>query len=309
MKKSQLETMDELPFADKTNEYKEAVIEHVTKKVGQGKYQTSESFIGWMGGKSRMAKELIAMMPPHKVYVEAFMGSAAVFFAKPKVETNILNDKNSLLVNLFTILADAELSREFFFQIFHMLNSKEMFNYYRKWIKPIAGGKATAYPEQLAAVYFYLIQQNFNNNLMAGWSHKEGITTNVFYKLIKAREKLDGVIIENMDFLKLIKKYNTKQEVMFFLDPPYVVTDDGRYYEHSFKKLDHLRLANVCKEIHKAGNTFIITYDNVKEIREMYKDFDIRSVNLLYTSMKGENERREEIVIHNIEKFHQLSMF
>ena len=40
-------------------------------------------------------------MPKHSVYIEPCMGSAEVFFRKPKAEREILNDYNGDLVNLF----------------------------------------------------------------------------------------------------------------------------------------------------------------------------------------------------------------
>ena len=40
-------------------------------------------------------------MPKHTVYIEPCMGSAEVFFRKPKAEREILNDYNGDLVNLF----------------------------------------------------------------------------------------------------------------------------------------------------------------------------------------------------------------
>jgi len=53
------------------------------------------------GGKSKVAKQIIAKMPPHEVYVEPFAGAAHVFFQKPKAPKNILNDKNRELIKFF----------------------------------------------------------------------------------------------------------------------------------------------------------------------------------------------------------------
>ena len=39
--------------------------------------------ISYYGGKQRMASKIVALMPPHTVYVEPFFGGGAVFFAKP----------------------------------------------------------------------------------------------------------------------------------------------------------------------------------------------------------------------------------
>ncbi|WP_257842548.1 DNA adenine methylase [Helicobacter sp. 11S02629-2] len=36
----------------------------------------------WVGGKSRLAKDIVAMMPPHQTYVEVFAGGLNVLYAK-----------------------------------------------------------------------------------------------------------------------------------------------------------------------------------------------------------------------------------
>ena len=40
---------------------------------------------GWVGGKSKLAKDIVGLMPEHTTYVEVFGGALNVFYAKPKV--------------------------------------------------------------------------------------------------------------------------------------------------------------------------------------------------------------------------------
>ena len=42
--------------------------------------QTVSNYIGWVGGKARIAKALISMMPAHHEYCEVFFGGGSVFF-------------------------------------------------------------------------------------------------------------------------------------------------------------------------------------------------------------------------------------
>ena len=62
------------------------------------------SFFPWMGGKSKIAKRLDQLLPEHKCYVEVFAGAANLLFAKEKSKTEVLNDINSELVNLFRVV-------------------------------------------------------------------------------------------------------------------------------------------------------------------------------------------------------------
>ena len=58
----------------------------------------------WQGGKRWLVKELLPMIPPHKMYVELFCGGGALLCAKPKSAAEVINDKNSELVNLYRIV-------------------------------------------------------------------------------------------------------------------------------------------------------------------------------------------------------------
>ncbi|MGE4517324.1 MAG: DNA adenine methylase, partial [Arcobacteraceae bacterium] len=39
---------------------------------------------GWVGGKSKLAKDIVALIPEHKMYVEVFGGALSVLYAKEK---------------------------------------------------------------------------------------------------------------------------------------------------------------------------------------------------------------------------------
>jgi DNA adenine methylase len=62
------------------------------------------SLFPYVGGKHRVADRLVSLLPEHKCYVEVFMGAANVFFAKPPSDTEVINDINGELVNLFRII-------------------------------------------------------------------------------------------------------------------------------------------------------------------------------------------------------------
>lgn len=42
----------------------------------------SKPILPWMGGKRRLAKQIIPLFQKHTAYVEPFCGGAAVFFMK-----------------------------------------------------------------------------------------------------------------------------------------------------------------------------------------------------------------------------------
>src|SRR4051794_15717834 len=62
--------------------------------------------IPYFGGKARIAPWIVSLMPPHRVYVEPFAGSAAVLFAKARATHEILNDVDGEVVNFFRVLRE-----------------------------------------------------------------------------------------------------------------------------------------------------------------------------------------------------------
>ena len=54
----------------------------------------------YAGGKFYARKFILNYIPLHSCYIEPFAGGAFIFFAKKKVQENILNDLDEELVNV-----------------------------------------------------------------------------------------------------------------------------------------------------------------------------------------------------------------
>lgn len=68
----------------------------------------STSPLPYTGNKSCIVNTILSVMPKHTVYIDPCMGSAEVFFRKPRAEKEILNDYNGDLVNLFRVIQNNE---------------------------------------------------------------------------------------------------------------------------------------------------------------------------------------------------------
>ncbi len=222
----------------------------------------SYSFFPWQGGKSNMAARLCQLLPDHKCYVELFAGAANLLFAKPPSKTEVLNDINSELTNLFRIVRCHR--REFFRAVSFQLHSRTAFSDYRS--------QPGLTDIQRAVRSFFIIKTAFGGK--GGTTHPAfgyGTTGRACFKrsatasITRCHKRLDGVYIENLDFADCIKRYDRKWTV-FFADPPYLESSD---YKAPFDFDDHKRLAAVLGTI---KGKFLLTINDHPDIRNLYKN-------------------------------------
>lgn len=65
-----------------------------------------EAVLKYPGAKNRLAEWIISFIPEHRVYLELFFGSGAVFFNKDPAKIETLNDLDGEVYNLFKVIRD-----------------------------------------------------------------------------------------------------------------------------------------------------------------------------------------------------------
>ena len=94
--------------------------------------------ITYYGGKQKMLKHILPILPDHKVYCEPFFGGGAVFFAKRPVRNEVINDRNPFVMNFYRIAQERFLdlqakisstlhSRHVYEQAVHMYNFPDFY--------------------------------------------------------------------------------------------------------------------------------------------------------------------------------------
>lgn len=68
--------------------------------------QRLKPLVPYHGGKGRLAPWIVSLLPPHRVYVEPFAGSAAVLLAKAPSTHEILNDLDRNAMTFYRVLRD-----------------------------------------------------------------------------------------------------------------------------------------------------------------------------------------------------------
>jgi DNA adenine methylase len=248
------------------------------------------SFIGWIGGKKLLRKEVVGRFPEKfDRYIEVFGGAGWVLFYKDKhADLEVYNDYNSDLVNLYRCIKYhcQELQKELSF----MLNSRELFEDFKAQYN-IKGMTDI----QRAARFFMLIKTSYGCDTRTYGCVKRDPSITIKY-LTAIQERLSKVVIENKDYSDLIKVYD-RPDALLYLDPPYYGTE--KYYQAQFGTGDHECLCSALKNV---KGKFLLSYNDCDIIRELYKDFRIEGIdrnNNLNSRYAGKDGRFKEVIIRN----------
>ena len=241
---------------------------------------------GWVGGKSKLAKDIVAQIPEHKTYIEVFGGALSVLYAKERSHLEIVNDINSELVNLHRAIRTNPQTLSYYLN--EMLISRELFEDIRH--KRIAPRNKI----EAAAFYLFQITQSFGSmGTSFAMSAKSGRKPKNIYKSYqKWSARLKGVTIENKSFMELISLYDYV-DAFFYIDPPYVSTES--YYKNTggFGEHEHRILAEQLSNI---KGKFLLSYNDCELVRELYKDFKIVSTREIeYTLGKAMHKRSKSV--------------
>lgn len=273
-------------------------------KQRRGKETVSHA-IGWIGGKQKIAKKLISMFPAHSAYAEVFFGGGGVFFNKPKVEYNVINDINSNLTNMYIIMRDK--ADQFWNYAHYFLYSKDLFKLCYEKYKSVEWKDMS--DVQRAVIFYFLIRTSYNKNVNAGHMSKDQSYSiwDEYHRVIGIGERLQNVFIDNRsyrEFIENVLKLTTtsRRKTLFYLDPPYVIAEKTDYYEYLFSTSEHSDLAYRCDDINKQGHYFMLSYEDTQIVRDLYRNYEISSIEFSYSMATGSGKavkKGKEIIVTN----------
>ena len=235
------------------------------------------SLFRYPGGKYYALKSLLLIIEKfdHDEFREPFFGGGTVFFNKKKCEVNIINDKYSDLVEFLKFIQNEDNSKKLI-KIFETteIPTKENHQSIKKMLPMNQLEKAFK--------FYYLNRTSFSGKMKnPHWGYRPIRSVppkRWFEKIAFATKKLDKVKIENKDFEEIILRESSKK-VLLYLDPPYYLANQKDHYVESFSQDDHLRL---LKTLRQTNHSFILSYDDCPEIRDLYKDFFINEMDFFY---------------------------
>ena len=239
-------------------------------------YKMLNSPFKWVGGKSRLRKAIIPLLPPHTCYVEPFAGAAWVLFGKPPSPVEVLNDIDQELINFFRVVLEQpqELIAAFRWELVSRAEFERLASLDLSEMSPI----------QRAHRFYYLI--------MAGWGGEAayprfqtaisdgghgnrlaGALKNLEQRLLPIHQRLSTVLIEGLDWRECIDRYDRPKTVMY-LDPPY--PGNGANYRHNMRGIgDHRELAD---RLQSTRCRWVLSSYDTPEVYQMFGDCVISPV-------------------------------
>lgn len=219
----------------------------------------------WHGGKSYLARRIVALFPPHRVYVEPFAGGLNVLLNKPPAEREVASDANADLMafwwhlknstaDLLEILRGIEYSRESWFE----------------W------GHEDSPHWGLSQQAEFLVRNRFSRGGLGkdfAWSdrlrgkHREGGAVpgdvnawdTIRAELPAIAARIAGVELDNLDAVNVIQA-NDAPDALIYCDPPYLhsTRTHTKAYAHEMARDDHAGLLSCLKAC--AGRVFLSGY-------------------------------------------------
>ncbi len=237
-------------------------------------------FIPYMGAKTSVSEHLaqVCSAAPHTTYIEMFVGSGSVFFAKDKARINILNDCDQDVITIYqavaadpkSVMAERQrlpVSRLLYNQIQAQMRS-------HCWFELSEAERAA----RMSYVLSCAITAKPDSPFPA--SSTRPINYDPDRDLQPYADTLKGVTFECLDWSELLDRYVLQPKsisCMLYADPPYAVTT-GRHYRYNFDGVAHLLLARKLALVNQRNRgdrrvRVVISYDDdpAGYIRSLYR--------------------------------------
>ncbi len=243
--------------------------------------------ISYYGGKQRLVKTILPLIPKHTLYCEPFCGGAAIFFSKESSTIEVINDTNRELINFYWIVQQDFPSLEKLVKA--TLHSRSLFND----AKVVYENPHMFDPVKRAWAVWALSVMGFASILNSSYGYdKKGGT--VSKKITSKREsfteelaqRLQNVQIECTDALRIIRSRDTKDS-FFYCDPPYYNSNCAHYDGYSLEDFESL-----LKTLSQIEGKFLLSSYPSDILKKYIKEFGWYTREIEQTVTVGNNHRK-----------------
>lgn len=248
------------------------------------------------GGKSKLSKFVAEICIKNNIsgcYVEPYAGGASValyLLMKNHVSSIIINDiDRSIFAFWNSVLKHTN-------KFCKLIEETDVSIDTWKKCKELQRNKLSAKLIDLGFSTFFLNRTNMSGILDAGVIG--GLNQNGTYKMdcrfnkpslilrikeiAKYKKQIELFNMDALDLIDLIQKRSDTASTIFYFDPPYYLKGPSLYL-NSYNHSDHERVGKKIRQIKKIK--WIVSYDNVPEIKKIYSNIRKTEYSLSYTAM------------------------
>ena len=246
------------------------------------------------GGKSRLSnfikQSIFNLNMEHGTYIEPFAGGAGVALSlllEGTVDNIVINDYDKAIYSLWRAIKQEPNAL-----IEKIANTPITIDEWDKQKAIYTSSKS--YSLNLAFATLFLNRTNRSGILTAGpigghnqsgdWTLDVRFDPDALISKIQAiAEHRNNIFVYNKDVISLLKNYLPQfgDNVFIYFDPPYYKKGQ-KLYKNFFTPDDHKRIRDVIAT--EINTPWIITYDDVYEISELYKNYPIKRFDLTYSA-------------------------
>jgi DNA adenine methylase len=201
------------------------------------------------GGKWELAPWIVAHLPPHRSYVEPFGGAASVLLQKPRSYSEVYNDLDGEIVNLFEVLRDSPLA------LIEAVNltpfAREEYRLaFRPAESPVERARRTLVRSHMgfAGAATHGRMTGFRSSSSRSGTHPAMQWRGLPDHLQAVIDRMRGVVLENRDAFEVMAQQDAPG-TLFYVDPPYLPStrDAGTDYRFEMSEDCHNRLAHALR--------------------------------------------------------------
>ncbi len=222
-------------------------LERITTRDDDVEKAAAAGVFGYAAGKSIIAKRIVKLFPAHKAYTELFCGSAALYFTKEGVETEVLNDRDEEVAGALKAIQACTKEELAKLATMNWKSSPATFAKVKKSTPTDRAGKLYK--------FLYIMRFSYGKNRSSYSPPSEGQDAHRVVKQIEAKQpRMKGTTILCGDYEEPLRKYDGPG-AFHFLDPPYKgYKAPGRVGEKDF---DEPRFRKMLEGV---KGRFLVTY-------------------------------------------------
>lgn len=253
-----------------------------------------KSAIKWVGGKKRIAKEIVSFFPHNfNSYFEPFLGGASVFLhASPK--TAFLSDLNPSLINFYKALRDSPrklidiaVEYELEFNALNSLEAKKSFYYevreeFNQKKYELGVENATRFLFLNKTAFNGLYRENSKGEFNVPFNNKDKLKLFELENILKNASAFKGVDLSTNSFVDAVAQ--AKKGDLIYFDPPYIPISTTSaftdYTKSSFGPDEQTKLRDLASSLVDKGVTVVLSNSFSPEVKKLYKDFQLHELNI-----------------------------